>query len=210
MVQLAQQVLLLRSLQTVKQEARSVTATDDITVLIVSIAETESCRQKLIEMCRLKFADFWRNTDRKRHIFEGRLQTCLVLVCAFVCWCILVCAGVWWCVVVCDVSSADIFKVLKIIQFWLINVHYCTSICTKNYVKIILKLIRLYSGVNRNRKYDQRTTHHTNHTPHTPHTHHTHTHTHLTSNYTHSHISQHFTTTTHHYIVSYHFNNSQL
>jgi len=74
-----------------------VTATDDITVLIVSIAETESCRQKLIEMCRLKFADLWRITDKVRHIFEGHLQTCLVLVCARVCWCVLrllVCVGV--------------------------------------------------------------------------------------------------------------------
>ena len=99
-MQLAQQVLLLRSLQTVRQEARSVAATDDITVLIVSIAETESCRQKLIEMCRLKFADFWRITDRKRHIFEGHLQTCLLLVLAGVCWCVLGCDAVCWCVLV--------------------------------------------------------------------------------------------------------------
>ena len=87
MVQLAQQVVLLRSLQTVRQEARSVTATDDITVLIVSITETENCRQKLIEMCRLNFADFWRITDRERHIFERHIQT-------VVCWCVLVCSGV--------------------------------------------------------------------------------------------------------------------
>jgi len=90
-VQLAQQVLLLRSLQTVRQEARSVTATDDITVLIVSIAETESCRQKLIEMCRLKFADFWRITDKERHIFERHFKNCRVLVCAVLCYSVLVC-----------------------------------------------------------------------------------------------------------------------
>jgi len=97
-------VLLLRSLQTVRQEARSVTATDDITVLIVSIAETESCRQKLIERCRLKCADFSRITDKERHIFEHRIQTVVcwcVLVCSGVCWCVLVCARLYWCVMVC-------------------------------------------------------------------------------------------------------------
>ena len=81
------------------------TATDDITVLIVSIAETESCRQKLIEICRLKFADLWRITDKERHIFERHIQTVVcwcVLVCTGVYWYVLVCTGVCWCVLVCD------------------------------------------------------------------------------------------------------------
>ena len=97
-----------------RQEARSVTVTDDITVLIVSIAETESCRQKLIEMCRLKFADFWRITDKERHLFERHTQIlvcwcvlvsagvyCCVLVRDDMCCCVLVCTGVCWCALVC-------------------------------------------------------------------------------------------------------------
>ena len=67
------------------------TATDDITVLIVSIAETESCRQKLIEMCRLKFADLWRIAGKEMHIMNN-ITNCRELVCASVYWCVLVCA----------------------------------------------------------------------------------------------------------------------
>jgi hypothetical protein len=81
-VQLAQQVLLLRSLQIVRREASGVIATDDITLLTVSTEDTESCSEKLIQLCRLNFADFWRIADKKRHFFEGHLQTCRVLVCA--------------------------------------------------------------------------------------------------------------------------------
>jgi hypothetical protein len=91
-VQLAERLLLLRNLQTGRSvtaadgisllTGRSMTAADGISLLTVSIAGTDSCRQKSIQMCRLDLADFWRFTDKKRHIFEGNLQTCRVLLCA--------------------------------------------------------------------------------------------------------------------------------
>ena len=121
-MQLAQQVLLLRSLQTVRQEARSVTATDDITVLIVSIAETESCQQKLIEMCRLKFADFWRITDKERHILRAIYKRVVYWFCAVLCWCVFVCAGVCWFLLVSTVMCSFVLVCA--------GVCWCVMICT--------------------------------------------------------------------------------
>jgi len=135
-------VLLLRSLQTVRQEARSVTATDDITVLIVSIAETESCRQKLIEMCRLKFADFWRITDKERHILRAickRVVCWCVLVCTGVCWCVLLYAGVCWCVMLC----AAVYCCVQVCA----GVCCFVVVCAGEYCCVLLYAMQMYSKV---------------------------------------------------------------